>query len=549
MNLYCKYVESYLESVNMNRFKSIQSHFYSVLTVLVLFMSFVLAGYAQHTEKIGNRSFYVHVVKAKETIYGISRQYNVHQDTIYHYNPSAINGIKIDQILRFPVPVESITPVKHSIHIVEQGETLYGIAKKYQTTVKRLTELNPFVKNGLQPNQELVIPSDEEDKEISPIHEVNNEPNKEMMINKQEIQPVKIFDKCQTYRTEKKSFKIAFLLPFTTSGKLNTRIASEFFGGARVALDSIRAKGINLEIFVYDTKSKNDSDQVLDILLKPEMQYMDLIIGPLYSANLGLVADYASARNIPLVTPFSRLSSLLSGKPYLIKVTPDEQQVASRTIKYFKTFYPDANYILIDPGIKKDSLQHLYYQEALKTHISNDNSSVHSVRLTTAGGAISKIQKDKKNILIFPCSREITVKDYLAKLNNSIDKADISIVGTEDWLEFNNVEADYYENMNLHIPTVNYASYTDSASVSFIQQYQKIMKVDPGIYASKGYIVTLQMLQLLTSYGEKTCECLHQSLTTDAYYTFDRKSSSDGWYNQSIQMMVFRNYSYRFINY
>lgn len=520
---------------------------------LFFVMIFCLSGlsFSQQTEIVGNRTFYLHSVKPKETVYGISRHYNVHQDTIYFYNPSAANGIKIDQILRFPKPsaaTEPALPMQTTIHNVVNGETLYGIAQKYNTTVEMLTELNPFVKNGLKSGQELRVPSSSIKVDFPITQKPDNGPNKEMMENKQEIKSVQTFNHCQTYRTEKKSFKIAFLLPFTTSGKSNNRIASEFFGGARVALDSIRNHGIHIEVFVYDTRSKNDTDQVTDILLKPEMGNMDLIIGPLYSANLGLVADFASARKIPIVTPFSRATTLLSGRPYLIKITPDEEQVAIRTVKYFKTLYPEANYILVDPGTKKDSLLHLHYHRVLKLWSGNDTTRFHFTRLKS-GGALSRIQKDKKNVLIFPCSREITVKDYLTKLNKATEKTDVSIVGTEEWLEFNNIEADYYENMNLHIPTVNFSSYTDSASAPFILQYQKLMKIDPGTYAFKGYYVTLYMMQMLAAYGEKTCECIHQSVSEDSHFHFDRKSITDGWYNQSVRMMVFRNYSYRLISY
>ncbi|MCX7743951.1 MAG: LysM peptidoglycan-binding domain-containing protein [Flavobacteriales bacterium] len=535
-----------------------------------LMLNFIFS-YAQQTEIIGGRKFYVHKVQPKETVYGISKQYGVSQDTIFYYNKSAISGIKIDQILKFPVPVNEKTNsngeqkesklITLKEHAVQEGETLYGISRKYGITVEDIITHNPQVKSGLKAGEVIRIPiAKTEDKNIG--HQVQtskeepkkpliSEPNKEITQNKQEFVTIKKSNDCKEFQTEKKSFRIAFLLPFTSGGKTNTKIAAEFFGGARVALDSLKNLGLQLEIFVYDTRSKNDSDQVDNILSKPELKTMDMIIGPLYSANIGPVAEFASLHKIPVVSPFSRSDQLIHHRPYLIKITPDEASVARRTIKFFTTFYPNANYILVDPGTKKDSLMHLHYYQAIKNIAGKDTARFHFTRLKS-GGALGAIRKDVKNVIIFPCSREITVKDYLTKINKAIEKADISFVGTDEWLEFNNIEADYYENLNLHIPTVNYANYTDSANTSFIIKYQQLMKTDPDMYAFKGYYVTFQMVSMLAKYGEKTCECLHEKIEPPlqpVHYRFQKENDQDGWENQSIQMLIFRNYRYVMQNY
>jgi len=544
-------------------------HLFIISTVIMLLTSTI--GFAQQTEQIGGRKFYVHKVQPKETVYGISKQYGVSQDTIFYYNPSAISGIKVDQILKFPVPEKEkkdnngeqkeIQLNTFKDHTIQQGETLYGISRKYGITVEEIITHNPQVKNGLKAGEVIRIPVTQSDKlqtgqqELTTKEQVKNpvisEPNKEITQNKQEYTTVKKSNDCKDFQTEKKSFRIAFLLPFSSSGKTNTKIAAEFFGGAWVAMDSLKNLGMQLEVFVYDTRSKNDSDQVESILSKPELKTMDMIIGPLYSANIAPVAEFASRYKIPVVSPFSRSNHLILNRPYLIKITPDEESVARRTVKYLTTFYPEANYILVDPGNKKDSLMHLYYLQALKSIAGKDTSRFHFTRLKT-GGALGALRKDIKNVIIFPCSREITVKDYITKINKATDKTDVSIVGTDDWLEFNNIEADYYENLNLHIPTVNFANYQDTSNFSFIKKYQEYMKTDPDMYAFKGYYVTYQMITMLAKYGEKTCECLHEkteSTILPVNYHFQKDQEQHGWKNQSIQMLIFRNYQYILYNY
>lgn len=47
------------------------------------------------------------------------------------------------------------------VHVVEQGDTLYGIAKKHHTRVRVLLDLNPFVDvYHLQPGDEICIPAE-----------------------------------------------------------------------------------------------------------------------------------------------------------------------------------------------------------------------------------------------------------------------------------------------------------------------------------------------------------------------------------------------------
>jgi LysM repeat protein len=47
--------------------------------------------------------------------------------------------------------------VTASLHIVQEKETLYSIAKKYSITVEQLRDWNKLAGNGLKTGQELVI--------------------------------------------------------------------------------------------------------------------------------------------------------------------------------------------------------------------------------------------------------------------------------------------------------------------------------------------------------------------------------------------------------
>lgn len=80
-----------------------------------------------------------HKVKKGETIYSISRQYNIPLETIYKYNPSAKRGVKPGEILEMPQSGSA----KYYYYTVKKGDTLSSIAQKYNTSVEDILKNNP----------------------------------------------------------------------------------------------------------------------------------------------------------------------------------------------------------------------------------------------------------------------------------------------------------------------------------------------------------------------------------------------------------------------
>ncbi len=87
-----------------------------------------------------------HIVKPKETLYGIAHTYNVGVMEIVEWNSLNIqDGIKPGQVLKVSEsqPIEENIVGRSSIeHEVKNTDTLYGIARKYGVTIKQLMEWN-----------------------------------------------------------------------------------------------------------------------------------------------------------------------------------------------------------------------------------------------------------------------------------------------------------------------------------------------------------------------------------------------------------------------
>ncbi len=134
---------------------------------LGVFSSDAQTGLPQTT--IGGNKYYYYETQSGESIYDIAARLGVTKDDIIKNNPDAADGIVPGMRLYFPVDGKAApapaTSSSNTIHLVEQGETLYGLAKRYGVTVEELIAANPGSDNGIKIGQKLNIP---EAKSVSP---------------------------------------------------------------------------------------------------------------------------------------------------------------------------------------------------------------------------------------------------------------------------------------------------------------------------------------------------------------------------------------------
>jgi len=113
--------------------------------------------------------YYIHIVREKETLYGISRAYNVSQKGIAAENPDVFAGLQVGMVLKIPSqPVldesaEINETEEYFTHVVSEGETMYFLSRKYGIDVLEIERANPDISiTELQVSQVLKIPKRKE---------------------------------------------------------------------------------------------------------------------------------------------------------------------------------------------------------------------------------------------------------------------------------------------------------------------------------------------------------------------------------------------------
>ena len=96
-------------------------------------------------------------VKSGDTLYSIAKKYNISVDELKELNNLKNNNITVGQVLKIKsnIPSEEVTGKNY--YIVKSGDTLYSIAKKYNTTVDEIKKLNNLKSNNLSIGMELKI--------------------------------------------------------------------------------------------------------------------------------------------------------------------------------------------------------------------------------------------------------------------------------------------------------------------------------------------------------------------------------------------------------
>jgi len=96
-----------------------------------------------------------YVVKKGDTLYSIARKYNTSVDNLKSINNITTDSLAIGQIIKLP----STSNVASDTYIVKKGDSLYSIARTYNTSVDKLKEINNLTSNALAIGQVLKLPS------------------------------------------------------------------------------------------------------------------------------------------------------------------------------------------------------------------------------------------------------------------------------------------------------------------------------------------------------------------------------------------------------
>ena len=101
-----------------------------------------------------NENYYI--VKSGDTLYSIAKKYGLSVDELKKMNNLSSNTLSINQKLL--VGNDMSTDDNYDVYVVKSGDTLWGIASKYNTSVDKIKDINNLNSNNLSIGQKLLVP-------------------------------------------------------------------------------------------------------------------------------------------------------------------------------------------------------------------------------------------------------------------------------------------------------------------------------------------------------------------------------------------------------
>lgn len=567
------------------------------------------------TEVIAGKKYYLHEVKQGQTIYSICKAYEVEQSEIALINPEIFDGLKPGQVIKIPVKPEK-SSVSYLTHKAEKGETLYGISRKYNVNVDDLMKWNPELKDGLKTGQEIKVQQTTKENQTAVQNVQENKPDtayplrpakhvvkeKETLyaISKQYSMTVSEIEthnprlketglrtgdtliiNVEAFKKESgqtqtlphllfpsqntgectaqpmgRPVKVGVILPFSHDSKTLEREEMklekdpnlipqvkpyiEYYEGFLVAMDTLRSRGINAEIFVFD--SHRDSTVISDLVQSGKLSQMDMVIGPVFQKEYAIVADYCRKNAIWSVYPMNSQNPELSRNPYSIQINPSFESQISQAVKYMAS-YNNKNYIVVYGDTPEEKNFVKYYQklfsEAFKLNFPALPLPYHEVFYSEKGmSGIEKVLKDTTdNVIILTSGNQAFILDMLNRLNNLSKTKRIVLTMMPQWRKFEkNIEFDHLFNMQAVSFVPFYVDPGNALVRSFNREYNSRYKMFPGEYSYMGYDAGLYLITLLNNYGRDFGPCINyncQGLLQSDFY-FERDNAESGLENKNL---------------
>tara|TARA_R110002072_G_scaffold239109_2_gene396807 strand:+ start:261 stop:1898 length:1638 start_codon:yes stop_codon:yes gene_type:complete len=402
---------------------------------------------------------------------------------------------------------------KYDIYEVKKGDTFYSLGKTFDVTRGELLLLNPELKDGLKVGMVLKI------REIP------------LEVTVDEV----YYD---DYIKRNKDLKVALLLPFRAARYSNdsirlkeifannsalVNIATDFYLGAEIAVDSLRRKGVKIDFNVFDTGDRR-TNEINRIISNKNLNSNDVIIGPLYSEE---VQKVASNVNIPVIFPVYSKNQSDFNASNIIKTSPDKKVFREELENYIKENFTGGNIIMVSDG-KSESIQAI---KNMRYSLQQADTIVKNIyTLTPSNGYIAKskflnvLKPNTKNWIIIATDDMVIVSDVVNSLISLPKETTVKLFTFDKGDVYDKIDNSKLAKIGFTYVSDDFVDETSLASRVFRKQYLNKNNALPSFYATKGFDITYDILIRLAS-GNDLKSTLKEGMSARVETKFDYRNS------------------------
>lgn len=486
-----------------------------------------------------------HTIQPGETLYRLTQIYNITAKEIIDENPGlSAENFKIGQVVRIPIKQEiipepdvvpeipaAVVPRCQEMHKVKRKETIFSVSQKYGITEEELRGANPELKDGMKRGQYLCIPFPAPKIEAKRPEQLINPPSNN-----------ELFRQTQDHAFTIPVIKAAVILPFTLEGegKSESSRMIEYYEGFLMAVDSLKKRGVSMEIYAYCSGNKQSSIQ--NILVQPELKDMNIIFGPLYQEHIKPLSDFSDQHNIRLVIPITMHANAVYQNPYIYQVNPPQSYLYSEVYEHFTRTFINANVIVLDMGSENNDKAD--FITGLKQELNNKKISVQTLNGEITKAKMQELLQSGKHNIFVPTSGNnaalVKIMPQLKLLVKEEPNYKISLFGYPEWQTYTKDHLESFFELDTYFYSFFYTNNLLPTSKNFINSYSnwysKEMAPTYPKYGMLGFDTAYFFLSGLANYGtglEANVSGMHIP-TIQTGLKFERVNNWGGFINKKV---------------
>lgn len=466
-------------------------------------------------------------------------------------------GLSAQAIL--PYPLDTVDGQVYYRYTVERSIGLYRISKNFGVSQEEILQANPHLQTaGLRYDEVILIPAKGLETQLAdsaPAATVAEVPmkapaetkpivvkeKKESILPKHKRQKLQQVDtvvvdttavEMDTTIVQKDSsvIRLAMMLPLQADALKRDKNMDRFYdyyAGALIAINEVQATGQAIEVHTYDV-GKN-VQKTTQLLCDSTWQKVNAIVGPAYTQQVAVAAEYAQRDSTWMLVPFLSNVASIAHNPYLLQFNPSEHTEADTLARYLAQYGDSVNCVLIETkagDVIPSGIMALH--QALKAQgVPTSSISLTAILADSLDGAF---KTDMENIVIFNTEKYSNLKAVMPHLLQGHATYPITLFSHYSW-----------QNEKIILPQLYTTIFGDSLMVSepyeavWQQYFNHTVSSTLPRYDLLGYDQMRHLLQLLQTSADSIATPVWNGLQADIQY--HRVSPEGGYENRQIHII------------
>lgn len=521
--------------------------------------------------RYGGKVFYTHIVQSRQTLYSISKAYNVTLQEIYDANPTLhldTEGLKKDQIILIPIKedtnrkpqpsasaAESERPevksekaqeedgsAEYFTHRVKWFEDLTSIARKYTVSKESIMNINGMTSEKLRRKDVIKIPKDykkwEGMRPSGGIASSSGDSGQEQAKVTEDSKGTEAtsdgwFDKIFK---PKREIGISLLLPFNASKKADSQMM-DFYSGVLLAAEDLGKEGEKVNLSVFDAAGGAMP------VTEERFAQSDFVIGPVSCSDIARTVNACKGKSW-IVSPLDpRTEAIADTIPNVIQAPAPTSAQIKDMVRWVRTDLNASDKVILisQKGASASGYPAEVINEVRNSGIRHSDFSFNILEgrevmgrlsaMTTGSGANRVIIASESKAFIIEVVRLL----YLV----SSQKKDIVLYSTSKLRTYDEIDIEQLHRLNLHASVSYYVDYDAKDVQNFLMRYRALYQTEPSRSAFQGYDLMRFFSTLAAEQGlerNRSGKPEGQGLQSD--FRLER-TERGGYVNQAVRRIVY----------